>query len=1553
MKLQDLLSCVAILALVAGPVQAKSRVGVSAAVLPNATGTPPDDEMRVLQIGIDMFANERVETGPRGKAQLLFLDGTALSVGPNSDLRLDEFVYDPDAKAGKLALSATKGVFRIVGGRISKKSPITLKTPSATIGIRGGIAMVAVAPNKVQASFLFGHELTVTTPDGVSQVDRPGTQVSVETGKPVQVAPASAGVLSDTLNDLEGTAAQQPADAPAVQDGDIAGSQLGSLGSAVPPQQRPESPPSDQAGPVGDAAEPGEPGPVALLGGGGGQSAPTDILLGGDFGGLADASQDSATDDLVEMTPGGLVPTVPLANPVPTATAETLLGGRYVSDSPFVEASFDADTLGANLDGQRNLTFADGQIFGGWFTATVGGQMLALPVPGSGAFSFGATGTATPFGQVAGTGFASADGRFAYFDLREVGAGNNPASLFAGAVPASPDSDRFRAFAKVAGFPGAGAVPYLPDSFGGEFADATFAPGFWAQRDPATQPSAQASSVAGWGAVVIQGQGANQRSAGLATVQSLVDESGTGKKVLAGFQDGSVRLAGAAVPERVAGGASSLVDAAGNAFFGPDGKLAFHADGPDLFNNAGVRRNAVAAVSQFDAEGSIEPFYRTTYNVRVALPNGVGATRTARTLNGYSAGIATSLDVVQGVDQIDGEIIAVRPPGAVGDNDQALSLAIVTMPDRNRVTVDMTVSPRDLADDRLDLFFGNGTGAVRSAFIDDNIFVLRESNLASRQAEYTSLGVSDTVKASGAFMTDAFFADRSAVPAAVSFCACAATEWGFWFGDASDDMPLAADLARVRAHLVPWVAGVLPSLASVGQQTGTAQYAGHAVGAVLNQSDSYIAFANFTMNWNFGSDRGTLKLPNLDGRSYVANMTTRNGRDLAGGLVGTDGPYAGDVIGSFFMGGNAAAEFGAQFAVQRTDGTEYEVAGILQGKRGALPAGESAAELRLGGLFVTGDPVVGESGGQTAEGVRDSNVYRPFRNGLGNGGVLSASAGGAAIRLPIQDGSFSFAASAAGGTQSPAGPVSGNATVSLAGGFAYYNLVTSAAQGAPAAVFFGVPAVGSAPFLTAYNLTSGFPDNASVPFFATGLGSTIPNAVRRPMYLVQGPPQIGFEAPSTRAGWGLVTVSGSGSSQESAMVGAVQAAFRDATTEQMVLAGAASGFARKSVFNSPIFTRSGVSVVPDANGVWAFGRGAVGPEFFVLGTDRYQRMQDEGTRTPSQIVSNVFDSPVSGRNYQQQVASRVGVPGGVGQQRSVRSLRGYAAGLATKEDPAGSFQTIAMVNREQKPANVVLDTNPDGNRAAMRLDLADVTAGSLSLELYFGTPAGSLEIDRSAFIDDRIIVMRDSAGGEPLPGNQTVPGEGGRINLATQAKVDGVALTDYWYADRQAVPANVTLCGCDFLTWGFWGADVSPLNNPLAPSYRFALAGFVTGDLPTLGEIPAAGTATYDGHAVANVRNGSGQEYVAFGNYQQTWDFASRAGATTISNLDGGNYTAASTSPNGRDLNGSLGGTAGRIGSYQASFFRNGGDAVGGIAGDFEISGTGYRAVGIVLGDRQ
>src|SRR5437899_2460737 len=84
----------------------------------------------------------KVTTGPGGKAQLIMLDGTAVTVAPGGEAKVEDFVYDPASGKGRLAL-AGQGTFRVVGGKISKSEEITFRTPAATIGIRGGVALIA------------------------------------------------------------------------------------------------------------------------------------------------------------------------------------------------------------------------------------------------------------------------------------------------------------------------------------------------------------------------------------------------------------------------------------------------------------------------------------------------------------------------------------------------------------------------------------------------------------------------------------------------------------------------------------------------------------------------------------------------------------------------------------------------------------------------------------------------------------------------------------------------------------------------------------------------------------------------------------------------------------------------------------------------------------------------------------------------------------------------------------------------------------------------------------------------------------------------------------------------------------------------------------------------------------------------------------------------------------------------------------------------------------------------------------------------------------------
>ncbi len=163
---------------------ADARVGVTSATDGDPTGKPPDENERVLRIGIDVQANEVVTTQANDRAHLVFLDGTSLTIGPNAQVTIDKFVYDPTTKAGDLAISTTQGVFRLVGGKISKTNAIVIKTPSSTIGIRGGITIFSVTRLRTIANFIFGNSMTVNGTGRTETVTRPGSQVSINLGSP-------------------------------------------------------------------------------------------------------------------------------------------------------------------------------------------------------------------------------------------------------------------------------------------------------------------------------------------------------------------------------------------------------------------------------------------------------------------------------------------------------------------------------------------------------------------------------------------------------------------------------------------------------------------------------------------------------------------------------------------------------------------------------------------------------------------------------------------------------------------------------------------------------------------------------------------------------------------------------------------------------------------------------------------------------------------------------------------------------------------------------------------------------------------------------------------------------------------------------------------------------------------------------------------------------------------------------------------------------------------------------------------------------------------------
>ena len=95
---------------------------------------------RTAGIGDPVHLNDEITTGADMSLQVLLKDQTVFSIGPNSTLVFDEFIFDPSsAETASLQASVTKGSFKFISGKISKLKPgaMTLKLPNATASVRG------------------------------------------------------------------------------------------------------------------------------------------------------------------------------------------------------------------------------------------------------------------------------------------------------------------------------------------------------------------------------------------------------------------------------------------------------------------------------------------------------------------------------------------------------------------------------------------------------------------------------------------------------------------------------------------------------------------------------------------------------------------------------------------------------------------------------------------------------------------------------------------------------------------------------------------------------------------------------------------------------------------------------------------------------------------------------------------------------------------------------------------------------------------------------------------------------------------------------------------------------------------------------------------------------------------------------------------------------------------------------------------------------------------------------------------------------------------------
>jgi hypothetical protein len=119
--------------------------------------------------------NDRLRTGANARLEVTFRDQTLLTLGENANVAIDRYVYNPDKSTGELALNATRGAFRFVGGGIEQlqKKSVTVSTPAGAMAVRGTDFWAGPIDGKFGVLLLKG-KVGVSNRAGAVALSRPG-----------------------------------------------------------------------------------------------------------------------------------------------------------------------------------------------------------------------------------------------------------------------------------------------------------------------------------------------------------------------------------------------------------------------------------------------------------------------------------------------------------------------------------------------------------------------------------------------------------------------------------------------------------------------------------------------------------------------------------------------------------------------------------------------------------------------------------------------------------------------------------------------------------------------------------------------------------------------------------------------------------------------------------------------------------------------------------------------------------------------------------------------------------------------------------------------------------------------------------------------------------------------------------------------------------------------------------------------------------------------------------------------------------------------------------
>ena len=145
-----------------------------------------DGTVKVLAVKSEVESGDTLVAEKNTYAQIRFIDNGEITLKPYTTFHIENFAYEAGKpEADSAAFSLVKGGLRSITGLLGKrnKEKFSLKTPSATIGIRGTTFIARYVPPDAPGAPALAPGLHVQVTDGVIVVSNNGGSQGFQAGQ--------------------------------------------------------------------------------------------------------------------------------------------------------------------------------------------------------------------------------------------------------------------------------------------------------------------------------------------------------------------------------------------------------------------------------------------------------------------------------------------------------------------------------------------------------------------------------------------------------------------------------------------------------------------------------------------------------------------------------------------------------------------------------------------------------------------------------------------------------------------------------------------------------------------------------------------------------------------------------------------------------------------------------------------------------------------------------------------------------------------------------------------------------------------------------------------------------------------------------------------------------------------------------------------------------------------------------------------------------------------------------------------------------------------------